>query len=385
MSRSVVVDPSTIGPRDVLALRVRGLGGALTAVAALRALRRTADDHRLVFAGGLEVGRLLAQHGVVDAVLPVRELGPLPAMAGGHLAVDLHGRGAAGRAVLRATAPRAVVGFSYPCAQEPGPAWRPREHEVLRWCRLVATMGGQATLEDMRLRPRAGPDAGPPARREGGRTVIIHPGASSGARRWGAARWAAVARHLVEDGHHVVLTGGATERRLCAQIEESVGRPLRERVANICARLALDRFAAAVAKACLVLSSDTGVAHLATALAVPSVTLYGPTPPASCGPIIDHDLHAVLWVGQGHEHGDRHGLVIDPRLDAIGVATVVNAARERLAGCTGHVPAPREAATTSPAVTSHPKATPPPKVTLAAPDRRAASAGIPQARMASHL
>ena len=50
-------------------------------------------------------------------------------------------------------------------------------------------------------------------------------------------------------------------------------------------------------------SGDTGIAHLATAYRTPSVLLFGPTPPAWWGPLVDLDRHRVLW------HGERFGLL----------------------------------------------------------------------------
>ena len=52
-----------------------------------------------------------------------------------------------------------------------------------------------------------------------------------------------------------------------------------------------------VGTARLLLSGDTGVAHLATAFRTPSVTLFGPVSPALWGPRVDPALHRVLWRG----------------------------------------------------------------------------------------
>jgi ADP-heptose:LPS heptosyltransferase len=71
-----------------------------------------------------------------------------------------------------------------------------------------------------------------------------------------------------------------------------------------------------------VVCGDTGVAHLATAYRVPSVVLFGPTPPQEWGPPPDRPWHTVLWAGG---RGDPHAAEPDPGLLAIEVADVLAA------------------------------------------------------------
>jgi ADP-heptose:LPS heptosyltransferase len=77
------------------------------------------------------------------------------------------------------------------------------------------------------------------------------------------------------------------------------------------------------------LSADTGVVHLATALGTRSVTLFGPTPPAWWGPAIDLELHTVLY--RGSRLGDPHAEVPDEALLRVTEAEVLRAARQQLA------------------------------------------------------
>lgn len=321
-----VIDPATIGDNDVLVLRALGLGDTLTGVAALRALHRTlGGTRRLVLAISPDLGRWIAGFGVVDAVCATHELHPLPAMAGGHVAIDLHGNGSASRQVLQDSGARTVHGFAIPGTAASGPSWHPGEHEVLRWCRLVAALGAEPRMDDLRLRARP---AAPiqQARSSPIAPVVIHPGAAFGSRRWGVRRWIAVGRHLIRDGHRIVVTGGPGERGLCSDLCDGLGSG----AVNLGGRLSLSQLTALVSDARLVLSADTGIAHLATALATPSVTLFGPTPPTEWGPVIDPDLHTVLWTGKSGDRGDPHGPFIDPHLDAIGCDAILTAAHHHL-------------------------------------------------------
>jgi len=127
---------------------------------------------------------------------------------------------------------------------------------------------------------------------------------------------------LAGDGRHVVLTGSETE--LCALLARETGAE------DLSGRLSLDKLVARVASASVLLSGDTGVAHLATALGTRSVTLFGPTPPAWWGPAIDLELHTVLY--RSSRRGDPHADQPDEGLLRISVPDVVRAAREQLAG-----------------------------------------------------
>ncbi|MBO3093334.1 glycosyltransferase family 9 protein [Cellulomonas dongxiuzhuiae] len=309
---------------DVLVLRALGLGDALTGVAALRGVRRAWPDRRLVLAGPAATGTWLRDLGVVDDLLVTQGLAPLTWDGTGHVAVNLHGRGPQSHRVLAATRPSRLVAYATP-EHPQGPTWRADEHEVVRWCRLVTSAGGPCDASDLRLPV-------PPDRATAPGTVVLHPGAASGSRRWPVARWGEVARALVAARQDVTLTGGPAEVDLCAAVAEASGRDPRV----LAGSLDVPGLAGLVAGARLVVCGDTGVAHLATAVATPSVLLFGPTPPRWWGPAIDSDRHAVLWHGDPHRPGDPHGTDVDPALTAITVDEVLEAAVALLAAPAPH-------------------------------------------------
>jgi ADP-heptose:LPS heptosyltransferase len=294
----------------LLVYRALGLGDLLTAVPALRALARAFPDHRRVLATPAVLAPLVELIGAGYQVVDAAPLAPLPvSVHGAELAVNLHGRGPQSHAVLEATRPGLVIGFGAP----PRPLWRPGEHEVARWCRLLSESGIPADPRDLRIDPPR--IASPVAARH---ATIIHPGAAGGARRWPAERWAAVARAERAAGRRIVLTGGADERDLAKAVAAAAGLP---RSAVLAGTTDLAGLAAAVAAAGRLACGDTGVAHLATALGTPSVVLFGPTPPSEWGPPAD-PRHVALWAGR---RGDPHGDDPDPGLLEIDVPTVVRA------------------------------------------------------------
>ena len=294
----------------ILVLRALKLGDLLTSVPALRALARAYPDERRVLAAPAWLSPLVALTGTGFEVCDTTPLAPIdPLLHGARLAVNLHGRGPQSTAVLAATRPRRLVAFDV----DGGPAWRDDEHEVARWCRLLVTAGIPADPADLRL---ARPPGEPPPVAAG--ATVVHPGASTGARRWPVVRWAAVARAERDAGHPVVVTGSDDEVGLARGVARAAGL---EDNAVLAGRTGLVDLARVVAGAARVVAGDTGVAHLASAFATPSVVLFGPVAPSRWGPPAGGP-HIPLWAGRS---GDPHAEETDPGLLAISVPDVVAA------------------------------------------------------------
>lgn len=304
--------------RRLLILRALGLGDFLTGVPAYRALRAAYPEHETVLAAPEVLAPLAALTGAIDRVLPTGELapigwdGPPP-----DIAVDLHGNGPASHRLVEDLGAARTMLYASPQAPDAnGPWWDPGEHEVARWCRLLEHYGIPADPGDLGL-------ASPPVRTSAPGAVVLHPGAAYPARRWPAERFAEVARSLTRAGHRVVLTG--TEGDVTRRVAAAAGLP-----AAAVRSTGLVDLAALVASARLVISNDTGIAHLATAYGTPSVTLFGPVSPALWGPPAGRDRHVVLWHGTGDRPGEAHGTEVDPRLLRISVEEVAEAATRLL-------------------------------------------------------
>jgi ADP-heptose:LPS heptosyltransferase len=298
---------------EVLVLRALGLGDLLTALPALRALRAEFHSHSLLLAAPAWLAPLALHSRAVDGVVPVDASGPVPVRRPA-CAVNLHGRGPQSHRRLLETRPGAVLAFRHPAVPESAgmPDWRPGEHEVRRWCRLLRELGVAADPGGLGLDP-AGLSAPDDARG----ATLVHPGASAGARRWPARRWAAVARHEAAMGRRVLVTAGPGEDELADRVAAWAGLDERSRPepGDVL------RLAGLVSVAGRVLCGDTGVAHLATALGRPSVVLFGPVSPAEWGPPPGW-RHRVLWRGR---RGDPHSERPDPGLLLIQPADVIAA------------------------------------------------------------
>lgn len=297
-------------------LRALGLGDFLTAIPALRALRRGLPSHRIILAAPEPLRPLAALTSAVHWLLPTRGLEPI-AWSGRHpaIAVNLHGRGPQSHRLLLPLGAARVLAYAHPEVPEiQGPDWDPGEHEVIRWCRLVGGYGLDADPADLALRVPTVSNPVPDA-------VVIHPGAGDPARQWPVERFAALAGAIQTAGSRVVVTGSAAERDLAQQAAGLAGLPPRSVLAG---RTNAAELAALVAGARVVVCGDTGIGHLATAYQTPSVLLFGPTPPALWGPPAAVPRHVVLWKG-------RNGLTSIRVADVL--AAIDRALDQSLGGC----------------------------------------------------
>ena len=301
----------------LLALRAIRLGDLLVAVPALHALRRAFPEHRIVLATTGWLEPIVGLVGAVDVVLPTPGLSQPLAVERGTIdvAVNLHGRGPESGGLLEAIAPARLI------AHRPdspvGPEWVDGVLERVRWTRLLAAHGIAADPEEVRIDV---PDA-PPVVAD---ATVVHVGAFYGARHWPTDRFAEVAARLAAAGHRVVLTGGDVERERSLEVARLAGLGAADVLAG---DLDLVGFAAVVAAARLVVTVDTGAAHLASAYGIPSVVIFGPAPPEEWGPPAAGP-HIVL-TDASLRRGDVFAAEPDPALLAVTVEDVL-AAVERL-------------------------------------------------------
>ena len=108
--------------------------------------------------------------------------------------------------------------------------------------------------------------------------AIINPGAGWGAKRWPAQRYGAVARALACCGLRAVVNYGPGEDQLAREAEQASEGAAKAFAFSLTELIALTR------RAKLFIGGDTGPLHLAAALQVPTVAIFGPTDPARNGP-----------------------------------------------------------------------------------------------------
>jgi len=108
--------------------------------------------------------------------------------------------------------------------------------------------------------------------------VILNPGAGWGAKRWPSERYGQVAKELAKDGICSLVNYGPGEEELAVAVEAASERAARKIFCSVSELIALTR------RAGLLIGGDTGPMHLAAALKIPVVAIFGPTNPARNGP-----------------------------------------------------------------------------------------------------
>lgn len=199
-----------------------------------------------------------------------------------------------------------VAGFSRKCVREPIASFfynrqitvAPGLHAVERTRQLFAqALGyslpegmGQYSLHRERLVT---------AEQQGSYVLFLH-GTTWASKHWPQAEWRALAQQLGKQGMAVRIPWGN-------DVEEQRAHAIAEGLAHVqvLPRLNLSGVAAQIAGAQACVAVDTGLGHLAAALDVPCVSLYGPTLPGRVGAYGQGQIH-LCATGPNAGSGDRN-------------------------------------------------------------------------------
>lgn len=256
-----------------LAVHPGALGDVLLAVPALRGLRRRASGAPLVLAAEPRIGALLAALGVVDRAVPFDSLRLDTFFTAAPDAVETLRDAARVVCWFGARDPdlvrnlsRVVPGVSIaPAVGAASPVW---EHLALTAAPGEAhrlepvTVPGALVAEGRRLLEGAGWDGR-------SRLVMLHPGAGGAAKRWPTEGFRAVAARLRSAGVTVVLHRGPADAEPVAALRSA----LRGEVLVI-EEPPLPALAGALANVDAYLGNDSGISHLAAAVAAPAIALF---------------------------------------------------------------------------------------------------------------
>jgi heptosyltransferase II len=117
--------------------------------------------------------------------------------------------------------------------------------------------------------------------RDGEPMVALCPGSiNSRAKRWPADAYAALADRLIDSRRQVLLIGSADE----ADVTREVTSRMKQQPVVLTGKTSLDQITAVLSLVDLVVTNDTGPAHIAAALGRPTLVIFGPTNPLTTRP-----------------------------------------------------------------------------------------------------
>ena len=151
--------------------------------------------------------------------------------------------------------------------------------------------------------------------------VLINPGAGWGAKQWPAERYGEVARTLASNGLKPIVNYGPGEQELASRVQKASGDIAQLSSCSLSELIALTR------RAKLFIGGDTGPLHLAAALRVPIVAIFGPTDPARNGP---YGTNSIVLRDPTSRNSLSHTNALDPGLLKITTADVISASRKLL-------------------------------------------------------
>jgi heptosyltransferase-2 len=125
-----------------------------------------------------------------------------------------------------------------------------------------------------------------------GAYAVFAPGAEYGpAKRWPSAYFAELG---LRTGLPVVLLGSAKEAALCDEIAQSIHQERPKTARNLAGKTDLSQAMALIASSQAMLSNDSGLMHVAAAMGVPQVAVFGSSSPLHTPPLSDKAV--VLWL-----------------------------------------------------------------------------------------
>jgi heptosyltransferase-1 len=340
----VSIAPRGEAPRSLLAVRLGAMGDVIHTMHAVAALRAALPETKIGWAIEERWAELLSPKSLVDHIhiVNTKQWRRSPFSAGNRkqiknvfgeiraqkYAVVADFQGAIKSAlVARFAGAGKIAGMAAP-REAPAKLFYKRRiatkgaHVIEKYCSLAEAIAGQSLQVIAPEFPRDDQAEAVIAKKFGGSQIIIlNPGAGWPAKQWPARRYGEVAKALSRDGLIPVINYGPGEEALAREAEAASDGTAVAFSGSIAELIALTRCAR------LFIGGDTGPLHLAAAMKVPVVALFGPTDPARNGP---YGTRSVVLRNSASKTSLSHTRDADFGLLQITTEEVISAARQLL-------------------------------------------------------
>jgi heptosyltransferase I len=297
---SKLIGRNSNSPR-ILICRLSAIGDCILTMPLASALRRQFPDAFIAWAVQGAGAPLIEEHPAVDLAIRISKQefrSPLGLWRlrqrlrtqKFELAIDPQGLTKSALVSWLSGAPRRI-GFARPVGREISPCLQTelvqsrQSHVVDRYLELLGPLGIKEPRAEFRFpadeatRRKLAPFLDQPPLQSG--FAVVNPGAGWDSKLWPAERYGEVAHHLASRHRlsTVIVWAGERERAWGGEIEASS-----QGHAILAPKTTLLELGELLRRARLFVGSDTGPLHMAAAVGVSCVGIYGPTRPEECGP-----------------------------------------------------------------------------------------------------
>ncbi len=155
--------------------------------------------------------------------------------------------------------------------------------------------------------------------------IGLHMGARDVTRRWAFERFAAVAGQLQHrHGGTIVIVGEAEDWPAGERLAEDVKGPYR----NLAGKTSLAELGSVISRLAVLVTNDTGPAHIAYTLKTPTVTIFGSADPQTYAPLLPGPFRPLICAVPCRPCGYTECPIGYQCLEGISVQQVVEAAEE---------------------------------------------------------
>lgn len=303
---------SKLNAQEIKRVVVRGtnwVGDSVMSIPALRALRRVLPDAEITLVGRPNSKGLFSDVDFIDDVLIYNRRNVLSVLSQVRqwrkkdfdLAILFQNAFEAALIPFLSGIP-VRLGYATEARQPmlthpvPLPDWRSSRHEVFYYLYLVTALEQllYGTSNACETDPDASLEVSPSRKMEAAKlladfgvtedrsVVALCPGSiNSRAKRWPAESFAALADRLLEERRQVLLVGSASE----ADVTDEVTRRMRQKPVVLTGKTTIDQLTSVLSVVDLLVTNDTGPAHIAAALGRPTLVIFGPTNPLTTRPL----------------------------------------------------------------------------------------------------
>ncbi|QBD82047.1 lipopolysaccharide heptosyltransferase II [Ktedonosporobacter rubrisoli] len=174
------------------------------------------------------------------------------------------------------------------------------EHQAEIYLNLARAIGLTVQHPHMHFQPTA--EERQSALHASGLQIAVFPGGGSNpgmeltAKRWPLARYRALVDRLVKERQaRVLLIGGPDDTALTQAILNELDVP-EGTVIDLAGKLSIGQLAAQLEACSLFIGNDSSPMHLAAAVGIPVIAIFGPTSPQEYGPYpLDEAKHVAIW------------------------------------------------------------------------------------------